>query len=156
VTRPLPGNIQRSLSTGYFPDNWKRAKLVLNHKGPEKPLNMPTSYRTISLLDGAGKILERLLLKRLKIYIKTARAVSDYQFGFRRSRSTIEAIDAVLQIARSAGIGAVQHRRLCTVISLDVKNAFNSVPWELIDAAIQKSVVPTYLVRIIRSYLINR
>lgn len=42
------------------------------------------------------------------------------------------------------------------LITLDVKNAFNSAPWMLIDAALRRFAVPDYLVRILRSYMNGR
>jgi len=41
-------------------------------------------------------------------------------------------------------------------VSLDVKNAFNTAPWRTIDEALHRKKVPTYIVRIIRSYLEDR
>ncbi|CAI6374145.1 unnamed protein product [Macrosiphum euphorbiae] len=98
------------LLEGTFPTPWKRAKLVLLHKGKGKPKNVPSSYRPISLLDGSGKVLERLLLERLIRHIDSVGALSDLQFGFRRSRSTVDAIQQVLSAAKAAGSGAVQKK----------------------------------------------
>lgn len=36
---------------------------------------------------------------------------------------------------------------------MDVKNAFNSAPWKLIDEALRRSAVPEYLVKVLRSYM---
>lgn len=44
-------------------------------------------------------------------------------------------------------------RHLCVLVSLDVKNAFNSAPWSLIDVALWRSAIPKYLVQILRSYM---
>jgi len=142
------------LSGGVFPQRWKKAKLVLLHKGAGKPPDQPSSYRPISLLDGAGKLLERLLLNRLQPH--TEMRLCSLQFGFRRFRSTTDAIEEVLKTARAAGSGAVQNRRLCAVVTIDVKNAFNTAPWRLIDEALQRSSVPGYLINIIRSYMSDR
>jgi len=38
------------------------------------------------------------------------------------------AIEEVLSLAQAANRGPVKDRDLCVVISLDVKNAFNSAP----------------------------
>jgi len=142
------------LSGGEFPARWKKATLVLLHKCAGKPLDQPSSYRPISLLDGAGKLLERLLLNRLQPYFE--RRLCSLQFGFRRFRSTTDAIEEVLKTARAAGSGAVQNRRLCAMVTIDVKNAFNTAPWRLIDAALQRTSVPDYLIKIIRSYMSER
>jgi len=71
------------LSERTFPTPWKRAKLVLLHKGKGKPKNAPSSYYPISLLDGSGKVLERLIP-----HIDNVGALSDLQFGFRSVEDT--------------------------------------------------------------------
>jgi len=103
-----------------LPTRWKRAKVVLLHKGQGKPLDLPSSYRSISLLDDAGKVLERLLLNCLDNHIMATEALSDLQFGFRRSRCTVDAMEEVLKVTRAAGGGPVQRRHLCAVVTLDV------------------------------------
>lgn len=144
------------LTNRYFPRSWKRAKLVLLHKGVAKPLDQPSSFRPISLLDGGGKLLERLLLYRLEAHIERAGALSKFQFGFRRFHSTTDAIEEVLEMAQAAANYAVQHRRLCAVVTIDVKNAFNTAPWRLIDVALRRASVPEYLIGILRSYMADR
>jgi len=48
----------------YFPTTWKSSVIVTILK-PGKPPKHPSSYRPISLLPVLGKILEKILLKRL-------------------------------------------------------------------------------------------
>lgn len=108
------------------------------------------------MLDSAGKLLERLILTKLDEHLDTTGRRSPNQYSFRRSRSTENAIGRLLETAHGAILGAVQHRALC-VVSLDVRNAFNSAPWRGITyAALRGKNVPPYLVRLIRSYLQDR
>ncbi|KAL4083832.1 hypothetical protein QTP88_029148 [Uroleucon formosanum] len=144
------------LTNSQLPNRWKRAKLILLHKGAGKPPDQPSSYRPISLLDGGGKLLERLLLNCLESHKERSGALSGLQFGFRRHRSTTDTIEEVIKAAREAGRGGVQNRHLCAVVTLDVKNAFNTAPWTLIDESLQRSSVPEYLIRILRSYMSER
>ena len=51
------------LRTGYFPNAWKQAKVVMLPK-PGNDLTKPTSYRPISLLLAMGKIFERIVASR--------------------------------------------------------------------------------------------
>lgn len=126
---------------------------MLLYKGQGKPRDLPSSYIPISLLDGVGKVFERVLLNRLETHIIRAGALNANQHGFRRSKSTIDAIEEVLSIAESAKRGPVQNRDLCVLVTLDVRNAFNSAPWRFIDEALRRSSVPHYLVKILRSYM---
>lgn len=45
-----------------FPEAWKRAGVTFFYKGYEKPVSEAGSFRPISLLDGVGKLLKRLIL----------------------------------------------------------------------------------------------
>lgn len=69
VARWNPISLLRALNiclrTMSFPRRRKRAKVLLVHKGPSKPIYEPSSFRPISLLDGMGKLLERLVLNRV-------------------------------------------------------------------------------------------
>lgn len=53
-------------------------------------------------------------------------------------------------------IGAVQHRDICAVVSLDVRNDFNSVPWIRIDDALCKRKIPHGVHALLRSYMQDR
>ena len=57
------------LRTGYFPNAWKQAKVVMLPK-PGKDLTKPTSYRPISLLPAMGKIFERIVASRLSTFLE--------------------------------------------------------------------------------------
>lgn len=132
------------------------SRLVLLRKGPDKPVLSPSSFRPLCMLNSMAKLLERLLLTRLNEHLDSTGQRSDNQFGFHHGRSTEDAIERVIAAARGAAADATQHRDLCVVVSLDVRNAFNTVPWPRIDAANRRKKVPQYINRTIRSYLEDR
>lgn len=115
--------------------------------------HQPSRYRPISLLYGGGKLLGRLLLEQ---HILRVNALSDFQFSFRRFRSTTDVIEEVLKTTRAAGRGAARNRHLCVVVTLDVKNTFNTAPWRLIDEALRRSLASEYMIGILRSYMSDR
>lgn len=147
----LPALFTKCLETGEFPLPWKRARLVLLKKkgrlGDE-----PSAYRPISLLDTIGKVLERVIAQRIGAHLEVAGDLSETQFGFRRGRSTITAIQRLLEQVRAATADG----DLTVAVSLDVKNAFNSVSWPDILASLETFQVPEYLQRILRNYLQDR
>jgi hypothetical protein len=98
------------------------------------------------MLDAIAKVLERMMLGRLNDHLDATGQRAERQFGFRCGRSTEDAIESVLQAARGAARGAVQHRNLLLLVSLDMKNAFNTVPWLRIDEALRQKRCPPYLV----------
>ncbi|KAL4083153.1 hypothetical protein QTP88_028519 [Uroleucon formosanum] len=144
------------LANTTFPSRWKESRLVLLHKGPSKPTTEPSSYRPLCMLDSSGKLLERLILARLDTHLDSTGHRSPNQYGFRQGSSTSEAMERLLNASHGAALGAAQHRDICVAVSLDVKNAFNTAPWKKVDNALRAKNVPSYLVKMIRSYLQDR
>ncbi|CAB0030678.1 unnamed protein product [Trichogramma brassicae] len=71
----------------------------------------------------------------------------------------IDAIQDVIATAREAIAGKRWYRgtkEYCAVVTLDVRNAFNSAWWDNIFAALRRLLVPDYLLRIIASYFLAR
>lgn len=141
---------------GVFPERWRRQRLVLLPKG-DKPPDDPSSYRPLCMLDTAGKILERFIFNRIEAAM--GHLLADNQYGFRKGRSTVDAINQVVSKGREAISGKRWKRggkQYCLLATLDVKNAFNSARWENICLALDKLGVPAYLRKMINSYLENR
>ncbi|CAB0031141.1 unnamed protein product [Trichogramma brassicae] len=126
------------LRTGVFPACWKRQRLVLLPK-PGKPPEEPSSYRPLCMLDTAGKILERIICDRLEATTESPEGFSDHQYGFRKGRSTINAIENVIATAARGYRGQVTEPR-----------------HQEIPAALHRMRTPEYLLRIISSYLSAR
>ncbi|XP_054280004.1 uncharacterized protein LOC128998059 [Macrosteles quadrilineatus] len=138
------------LCEGVFPTPWKRARLVLISKGKCDP-NMPSSYRPLYMLDVAGKLFEKLIRCRL---MSAAGDLSPRQYGFRKGRSTIDAISEVHRAVERAESYNHYSRRIVLLVTLDVKNAFNSARWVDMLSALRNSFrVPAYLLRLIEDYL---
>lgn len=144
------------LKKGTFFDSWKTATLVLLRKG-DKPLELPSSYRPLCLINSTGKLFERMIKGRILQHLQQqTHGISPSQFGFTKGRSTTQAIKAVMDIVERVGSGQLYNRKLCTLVSLDVANAFNSAPWDKIDEAMINKCFPSYLIALIRSYFERR
>lgn len=144
------------LKAGTFCSRWKRARLVLISKGKGDP-GQPSAYRPLCMLDTAGKGLEKLIRSRLQTAIAAAGDLSPRQYGFRSGRSTVDAIQEVVEAVQRAEDHNHHSRRVVLLVTLDVKNAFNSAKWTDMLAALERSFnVPRYLMRIVDAYLRNR
>lgn len=146
------------LELGSFPSIWKRQKLVLIPKDG-KPLENPSSYRPLCMIDTFGKLLEKIICKRLQESIEVVEGLSESQYGFRKGRSTIDAIRVVIDIAKNAIEGKSWKRgskEYCVIITLDVKNAFNTANWDRTVSALTHLNIPEYLVAIIKDYFRGR
>lgn len=76
------------------------------------------------MLDTMGKMFEKIIDTRLKERIETGNFLSSNQYGFRAKRSTVDAINRATTIADNAVTG----RNIAGMLTLDVRNAFNSAP----------------------------
>jgi hypothetical protein len=146
------------LNEGIFPDRWKKQRLVLLPKGKNPP-EEPSSYRPICMLDTAGKILERIICTRLEEAVERAGNLAQHQYGFRKARSTIDAINLVVNTASKAIQGSRWKggsKKYCAIVTLDIKNAFNSARWSCIMKALGLLGIPYYIRKIVRNYFQNR
>lgn len=82
----LLSSLNICLSNETFPMEWRRSRVLLLYKGRPKPIDESSSYRPISLLDGAGKLMKRLILNRIAEQI--AIGLTPNQFGFCLGRRT--------------------------------------------------------------------
>ena len=146
------------MKEGIFPAPWKEQRLVLLPKG-KKPPEEPSSYRPLCMLDTVGKVLERIVSVRLSEAIEVAEGLAEHQFGFRSGRSAVDAIALVVKIASNAIEGKRWKqgaKKYCAIITLDIKNAFNSAGWGHIENALSRIGVPAYLRRMVSAYLSQR
>lgn len=75
--------------------------MVLLHKEAHKDLTDPSNFRPISVINAEGKLLERLILQRFERYLESvANGRSPNQYGFKRDRSTIDALERVLEVTQ--------------------------------------------------------
>ena len=82
--------INKSIELGQVPDILKVAKVLPLYKSKES--NKFTNYRPISLLPSLSKILERVVHKRLYSFLQDHNLLHKYQYGFRKKRSTVDAV----------------------------------------------------------------
>lgn len=143
------------LKKGEFPSIWKEGRVVLIPK--PKKAGQEQKYRPICLLNTFGKLYERLITKRLADELNDKNILSPNQYGFRPGRSTVHAIEKVTEIANNEiNKGRSRTRKLCIVVTLDIRNAFSSASWRQIIETVTDNGVSPYLVNVIKSYLHDR
>lgn len=142
------------IDKGTYPTEWKTAKLILVEK-PRKTASDAPTYRPICLLDTAGKIVEAMLVRRINQELENLSGLSEKQFGFRKGRSTIDAMEEVIACLER-GTRKRNNRGYCVLITLDIRNAFNSAKWTKIIRSMEDKGISTYLVETVKSYLQKR
>lgn len=143
------------LKEGYFPSQWKKANLILIEK-PNKGAVKEKEYRPICLLDVEGKMLEGLIKKKLEQELEENGKLYEHQYGFRKKRSTINALDRVNELIEKIRTVSHTNRKQCIMVTIDIKNAFNSARWDYIIKELKKKKISLHLIKIINSYLSDR
>jgi len=135
-----------SLQTGRFPSHFKRAQVLPLLKKAGLDSSSPANYRPISNLVTISKILERLVLSRLRPHLLGSPNFSQYQSAYRTGHSTetaiLEVLDGVylaadeadLRAHRSRSIRRVRHRRpLDTDFKQTLKRCLGCIrPWHIV------------------------
>lgn len=146
IIRGIMNNLARE---GKFPENWKVARLVLVWKG-KIPFDSASSQRPICLINTLGKLYETLIRDRLAISIDEGEGLADRQYGFRRGKSTIQAVELIRNFVKNT------RHKLCALIAIDIRNAFNTAAWSIIISELQRRGVEAYLIKIVEDYFAAR
>jgi hypothetical protein len=81
-----------SVNLGYYPGQWKRAKIFVLRKPGKPDYTIPGAYRLVSLLNTLGRGLEAVIAKRLSYYAEAHGLLPNTQFGGRLGRNTEQAL----------------------------------------------------------------
>ena len=112
----------------------------------------PTNYRSISLLSCFAKIFEKLLYKRLDIFIRTHSIIAPTQYGFRPGLSTTHAVTDVLTLVWDN----IHEKKYSRSILLDIQKAFNTVDHNILIAKLEHYGIRGIAKNLFESYLQNR
>ena len=106
---------------GKVPQQWKDAVITVLHKKGDKTES--GNYRGISLVSHAGKVLLKVVARRLSAYCETKGLLPEEQCGFRPNRSTTDmmfVVHRLQEIGRKAGVSLF----MCFI---DLQKAYDTV-----------------------------
>jgi hypothetical protein len=147
----LTGIINACLTLCFFPSAWKEAIVVPILK-PGLPSTDPASYRPISLLPTLGKLLEVIILRRLKMNADVENLLRDEQHGFRTGLSTTMQLAVVTEKITQG----FNNHQATGGLFFDISKAFDKV-WHLgILAKMVTMQLPADIVKMVRNYLSDR
>ena len=116
----------KCIDTGYYPSNFKVAKVTPIHKkGDQNDVN---NYRPISVLTQFNQIFERLLSKRLLDFFDKFNIITKKQFGFLKKHCTEHAILDLKEYILSK----LENKEVMALLFLDLRKAFDTVNHEIL------------------------
>lgn len=135
------------LKQGRIPQGWRHATLKVLYKGKGEASD-PNAYRGIALECTAFKILSSLLTKRLGK--ETDNALPEQQFGFRKGKSTLQAVRCLTNDIQEA----LRHTRgkLYTIF-IDYTKAFDLVNRTILIEKLEEVTGRNYTTRLLRNIL---
>ena len=90
---PLVSIINKSITTGTFPNAWKEAIVTpILKKGDAENIS---NYRPVSCLPAASKLLESVVCNQMSEFLESNHLLPESQHGFRPKRSTMTAWEAI-------------------------------------------------------------
>ena len=132
------------LDSGYFPEKWTEGIIIpVFKKGNPDDAN---NYRGITLVSCLSKLFTGILDKRIIDWAEENNVISDSQFGFRRGRSTTDAIFLLQSLIQK--VLSQKGRLYCAFV--DLQKAFDSVYLNGLWFKLYKLGIDGKLLRVIR------
>ena len=110
-----------------------------------------SKYRPISLLNVAGKVLDKLMINRIMHHVHSNAGLNSNQYGFIPQRGIVDAAMAVKEIIE----GNLKQKNCTSVVSLDVQGAFDAALCSIL-RNLKELNCSKKLFNLSRSYFSNR
>ena len=140
------------LEEGWHPTPFRQATLVAIPKPGKRDRSSPRSYRLIALLSVLGKGLERILARRLAWTAIKHQVLHPQQFGALPARAASDLATCLIhdiEDARARGLKT-------TMLTLDIKGAFDAVLAGRLNQRLQDQGWPSKLIHWVASFTNNR
>ncbi|KAI8416526.1 hypothetical protein FOFC_02837 [Fusarium oxysporum] len=135
-----------------LPVQWRSAKIIPLKKPGKDNYKVAKSWRPISLLSTLGKILEAVVADRISYAVETFGLLPTNHFGGRKQRSAEQA----LLLLQEHIYKAWRNRKVLSLISFDVKGAYNGVFKDRLLQRLEAKGIPKGLVKWIDAFCSNR
>ena len=139
--------INTSIRLKHVPNSLKIFEIITIPE-PDKDHCEVESYRPIALLPIMSKLLEKLILKRLKKIIEKYHLVPTHQFRFRNNHSTKNQVDRITDIIEKA----LESKRICSAVF--IPQALDRVRFKGLLHKLE-SILPSQYSLSLKSYLTN-
>ena len=138
------------LKQSIIPPLWKVGRIIPLLK-PGKAADEGKSYRPISLLSPAAKILESLTLPQIQASVTLA----PHQHGFRKGRSTLTALQEISDHI-TTGLNKKKPVDRTVMVAVDLSRAFDTVDHEILLKDVAELPLNHHLKRFLFAYLRGR
>ncbi len=135
ITKPLLDIFMACVKIGYTPKIWQTSGSAIIAKPGKPDYTNARAYRIITLTSNFLKLLETLILWYMKEDLKIEQTIQKNQFGFKKGSSTEAAVLKLIEKVQ----GSLRKQRHTIGCFLDIKGAFDNVPFKTIKQAMDKT-----------------
>ncbi|GKU14944.1 unnamed protein product, partial [Fusarium langsethiae] len=143
---------QASLEEGTIPKQWRHARIIPLKKPGKQDYTIAKAWRPISLLATLGKVLESVVAERISHAVEAHGLLPTNHFGARKQRSAEQA----LVLLQEHIFSAWRSRHVVSLVSFDVKGAYNGVCKERLLQRMKARGIPEDLLRWVDAFCSER
>lgn len=134
---------------GYFPNIFKAAIIKLLPK-PNTDHTNPINYIPISLLEVSGKVLEKIINRRLIHHLEIYDLLPNTQHGFRRGTHS------AVTLAHETVAHHIANKDQVYIVQRDVSKAFDKVWLQGLQYKISRLQLPNIITKFLYNFIIER
>jgi hypothetical protein len=138
----------------------KKARTIVLRKPGKASYEVASAWRPIALLKTIGKVIEKVVAKRIKEAAESHNLLPPEQMGARTGRSTstaLELLTSMIKTIWAEGKGKGKGKgQVATLLSLDISGAFDTVNHTRLVAIIRRLGYPPWLQNWVQSFLLDR
>ena len=139
-----------TLATGIYPKDWKVAIVT-----PIPKIAQPKVFgdlRPISILPLPGRLLEKIINKKIMQRLENTKYLVDQQNGFRANRSTTKCVSILIDRL----LKALDNGHYAVTVFLDFKKAFDTVDHDILLWKLERAGLGPNICRLLANYLSER
>lgn len=150
IANPISHIINKIIETGYCPSAFKISIIVPIYKSGDK--TDVKNYRPISLITNFTKIFEKVIKKRVVMYIDKYNIISEKQYGFQQNKSTQDAILTLTDCVYNA----LDEGNSALCVFIDLAKAFDTVSHAHLLEVLENIGIRSTALKLFESYLSGR
>ena len=148
----ITGLAYHCVKAGYHPKIFRRAIAIALRKLGKPDYSKPRTYRLITLLEALGKVIEKVVARRLTFLAGAHGLVPAEQFGGCANASTVDAMLVFVNDVHAAW----NHKQVTSALTFDIKGYFDFVNHARLLHVLRSKGIPLPIVRWVSSFLSER